>query len=322
MEVGSGRYAGGRVPLISPICSPRAEHTWYTPKRRAHFDSPLGMDAAVALATDPESVAPHAFWPFIGYTEKHRRFRKKKNIATISVKQRPIRYCAHADGHIYRYYNFELSKYYEKFISGRTLSDVVIGYRKGLGSNINLAKHAFDEIRKRRKAIVICLDIVSFFDRIDHAVLKNNIEKILGVDRLPNDWHKIFRSLTRYSWVEVADVEERLRIDLRKHPRRICDPDIFRNIIRRRGDSLVQTNNGGCGIPQGSPLSATLSNVYMLEFDKALSDYCKKYGIYYKRYADDIFLICAPYRKERLLRKVRALLSMLGPTIKFSDDKT
>ena len=48
------------------------------------------------------------------------------------------------------------------------------------------------------------------------------------------------------------------------------------------------------GIPQGTPISATLANIYMLDFDerihKAAIDPSKK--AYYQRYSDDLIIIC------------------------------
>src|SRR5690606_22183557 len=46
------------------------------------------------------------------------------------------------------------------------------------------------------------------------------------------------------------------------------------------------------GIPQGSPISATLVNVYMLDFDKQAHDMLKNIGGVYQRYSDDIIAIC------------------------------
>ncbi|CAH1856831.1 reverse transcriptase family protein [Convivina intestini] len=44
------------------------------------------------------------------------------------------------------------------------------------------------------------------------------------------------------------------------------------------------------GLPQGAPTSPYLSNLATYEFDKAFHKECKKLGIYYSRYADDVAL--------------------------------
>ena len=46
-----------------------------------------------------------------------------------------------------------------------------------------------------------------------------------------------------------------------------------------------------CGIPQGLSISAILSNIYMIPFDKAVSAYAREKGYLYRRYCDDIMLV-------------------------------
>ena len=52
------------------------------------------------------------------------------------------------------------------------------------------------------------------------------------------------------------------------------------------------------GIPQGSPMSALLANIYMLPFDMAMKNMCDKYQAVYRRYSDDILIICDKDSKE------------------------
>ncbi|WBL22310.1 reverse transcriptase domain-containing protein [Zunongwangia sp. HRR-M8] len=46
------------------------------------------------------------------------------------------------------------------------------------------------------------------------------------------------------------------------------------------------------GIPQGTPMSATLANIYMLDFDELMSDAVSEIGGFYQRYSDDLIIIC------------------------------
>lgn len=48
------------------------------------------------------------------------------------------------------------------------------------------------------------------------------------------------------------------------------------------------------GIPQGTPLSATLANIYMLDFDAKIYAEASKLdkNVYYQRYSDDLILVC------------------------------
>jgi hypothetical protein len=54
-------------------------------------------------------------------------------------------------------------------------------------------------------------------------------------------------------------------------------------------DIMVNSNKG---IPQGSPISGILSNVYMLDFDIAVKQIAEKYRALYYRYCDDIVVVC------------------------------
>jgi hypothetical protein len=71
--------------------------------------------------------------------------------------------------------------------------------------------------------------------------------------------------------------------------RRLCDPDFFRKEVR--GAGLVKTNKDSVGIPQGSPMSALLSNLYLLEFDHRFNELARKYNAKYLRYCDDVLVI-------------------------------
>jgi len=46
------------------------------------------------------------------------------------------------------------------------------------------------------------------------------------------------------------------------------------------------------GIPQGSPISCVLANLYMLELDEQMSALVSKQGGIYRRYSDDILIVC------------------------------
>ncbi|WP_449400480.1 reverse transcriptase domain-containing protein [Chryseobacterium wanjuense] len=48
------------------------------------------------------------------------------------------------------------------------------------------------------------------------------------------------------------------------------------------------------GIPQGLPLSAVLANIYLLDFDRnIIKEIVRKYRGYYRRYSDDLLIICS-----------------------------
>jgi len=70
---------------------------------------------------------------------------------------------------------------------------------------------------------------------------------------------------------------------------RICSPKQFREVVR--GNGLCIRNNEGKGIPQGSPISAVLANLYMLEFDKIVNEFVTGHGGLYRRYCDDLLIV-------------------------------
>ncbi|HEX8015252.1 MAG TPA: reverse transcriptase domain-containing protein, partial [Flavobacterium sp.] len=47
------------------------------------------------------------------------------------------------------------------------------------------------------------------------------------------------------------------------------------------------------GIPQGLPISAVLANLYLFDFDlDIVNRWVKPHNVYYRRYSDDIFIVC------------------------------
>jgi RNA-directed DNA polymerase len=304
--------------------TPRLEG-WYVRKYFPHFDRPLEFEVAKRLVEDENWVSKHAFWPFLGFEDRKRRFRTVDGERIADTKSRPIKYCSHVDGYVFAYYANQLQAAFERYIGGKDFATSVIGYRRGIGTNIDMARAAFAEVARRRRAAAICLDISSFFDNIDHRLLKRNIELVLGVARLSPSWFSVYRAMTRYSWVDAEQLRKTLEIDPASPPRPLCSASDFRRRVRGDGGGfprLIATNNEQYGIPQGSPISAVFSNVFMLGFDEALQAYVSKLGGSYRRYSDDIMIICAPRYRDRVVRFLQRELKSLGGEIRLSEDKT
>jgi RNA-directed DNA polymerase len=120
---------------------------WYSKKSFAHFDVPLKFDQAKSLIEGFRESPSHSFLPFIGFSDVKRRFKpksKKPGKNVFESKSRDLRYCAHRDGYIHAYYAKQLNVAYEKFLSGVTWGNSVIGYRARRGTNIHMAKNAFE----------------------------------------------------------------------------------------------------------------------------------------------------------------------------------
>lgn len=298
----------------------KKQEGWYAKKSFPHLDFPMGFEQAKRLVSDPAKVAVHSFKPFIGYTDRKRKFTPKSE-KNYKIKKRPIKYCSHHDGYIHSYYAKELVDAYELFLSTMDWGKCVIGYRAGLGTNIHLAKNAFKEIRKRNTCVAIAIDISDFFGSIDHAILLENLKRVLGYERLPIAWFKVFSSMTKYAWVESEDLVKKLSIDPKKPPKPLCAIDEFR-ALRKADNSFVKVNENAHGIPQGSPISAVLSNVYMIDFDAACFEYIKSIGGFYRRYSDDIFIVCKPEYEEAVRTHITNKISELGSAISISADKT
>ena len=88
----------------------------------------------------------------------------------------------------------------------------------------------------------------------------------------------------------------------------------FKKIINydRNGDShkFITLNQhkdeqgNVCGIPQGSPISASLANIYMLEIDKYIYEYVKSYNGLYMRYCDDFIVIIPDKDMKYVLKNI------------------
>lgn len=272
-----------------------AAHPWYRPRGYAHFDRPVGQLEAERLATNPKLVASHAFYPFLRYvveTRKVERDRKTRRVAYKDPKKRQISYAAHSDAHIYSYYAHLLSKPYEDRLQGAGLEASIIAFRSLRKSNVDFANDAFETIKGLGECVAFATDISGFFDNLDHQHLKAAWAATLGCAVLPKDHYAVFKSLTKYAYAMLDDVLKVLGISKHNPPRspsRLCSPGDFR--VKVRGAGLVQRHAEKKGIPQGSPISALLSNIYLFDFDRQLHKEIVDRGGCYLRYCDDILCI-------------------------------
>jgi hypothetical protein len=275
---------------------------------------------------DAGRVCRHGFHPFLSFNIVRRRYRAGPHGVEISEKSRPIASPAHVDGYIFAYYAKVLGQFYERAVAGNQFGHCALAYRSGLGSNIEFAKAAFDEIKKRSECIVLAFDLESFFDSIGHGTLKQNWAKLLGVARLPPDHFSAFKAITRYSMVNLRECRLRLGVEKgQRTPRPICPPSVYRTVIRASAGglpNLVVTNRLSYGIPQGSQISALLSNVYMLDFDYEMSCLAQSIGGFYRRYSDDILWICRPNEATYVEEALKNGLEDLGGTTRINEAKS
>lgn len=245
-----------------------------------------------------------------------RRMRKTpENEKKVVEKNRDIDYAAHKDALIYSWYAFLLTEHYENIIKKEGIDSNITAYRKNLGeNNVNFAKRVFDFISEKESCSVLCLDVEHFFPSLDHQLLKNSWMLVLGVDSLPKDHYIIFRIITRFSYVLMDLIIKKIGRRKKKNLSRLCDPIEFRNKIA----PSVIVNRTQKGIPQGSPISAVLSNIYMLQFDIAVSSHIKTFDGLYQRYCDDIIIVVpGKYIAEMesfVLREIERIKLTINPS--------
>lgn len=253
------------------------------------------------------------FSPFLRILMKTPRYRYQEEFKTfeLETKVRPICFASHIDSLIFSYYSFALTRQYEAFIKKEGFDDCVLAYRSNLDgkSNIQFAKEVFEYIRDRNECTAVALDIKGYFDHIDHQILKASWQKVLG-GRLPEDQYRLFKVLTKYCYVNQSSLLKKYGVDLRdlkkngRIPQTLLQPVLqggkdFEKFDQLRQDQLIVVNNAPDketsrfnGIPQGSALSALLSNIYLIDFDQLLYAKSLKDGFLYRRYCDDILVVC------------------------------
>lgn len=287
----------------------RASNFW---KPYFHFDTRIkatDIDSWKDKLLSAKYVKSHPFYPLVqrhvikkryGDVKIQQRHGEDYMIRTrLKIKKtRPICYAAHQDSLIYSWYAHRLHYLLEEKIKALQLGEHILAYRSiGGQCNIHFAKEAFDFIRNKGECVAMAFDVKSFFDTLNHAFLKEAWCDLLGVKRLPEDHYTVFKSMTQFRFLNLDKFEKSIgkkAFDDRFKDGRLSHPKEFRKLIV----PLLETNpnfnkdrDKDNGIPQGTALSAVLSNLYMLEADKRLSAFAASCGGYYRRYCDDLFLV-------------------------------
>lgn len=268
-----------------------------------HFDEKPSPKFVYSYVLNPSNIASHSFYPFISYNITEKKIGKSNQKVVLSSKDRLINYPSHMDSHIYAYYSKVLEASYEDYLSDKSLIDTVLAFRKVKvliddneisQCNIHFSKNVFDYISQKRDCLVLCYDITKFFDNLNHKVLKANWTRLLDCDRLPEDHYKVYSSLTRFASVDKEDLYKELGLSLNSRTlnnrlKRLCTVKEFRDKVRK--NKLVTFNKKREGIPQGSPISGLLSNIYMMDFDEVVSNYLTGINGKYFRYCDDMIFV-------------------------------
>lgn len=201
---------------------------------------------------------------------------------------------------------------------------------EGNKCNIEFAADAFQFIinNKQRKLSVIVADVTSFFDNLNHRLLHTQWKKVLNVEDLPADHYTIYKNLVDYKYVNENELFKRFRHKLiveRYKPNDTSSIELKRKSVNKiyhmRQEKVVaycyadeffreatdlirvdkpfnktirekQGKQNKKGIPQGTPISATLANIYMLDFDAKVYKETSNRNAYYQRYSDDLIIVC------------------------------
>lgn len=281
--------------------------------------------------SDSAKVSEHRFYPLIHRTIVAKRFKvigadnngkpikghykKEDGKRKTTAKYREIYYPNHLDAHTYSYYTQKiLEPLYEiELKKNKVLDESIIAYRRmpfnnnlRCKCNIDFANEVFDKIKQSKgEKAVLALDISKFFDSLNHKKLKQAWAKLLGRKDLPKDHYNVFKSLTQFSFIELGDILVEFGIN---HSRKIIQKEIpffvkdgeeFRTRIKDKGyvkkNPFCQKDENGekhrIGIPQGTPISPLLANIYLMDFDKEVLDLLNDTS-FYRRYSDDILIIC------------------------------
>ncbi|MBA4239593.1 MAG: hypothetical protein C0448_02615 [Sphingobacteriaceae bacterium] len=265
-----------------------------------------------------------AFSPFLKILLKTPRYKyqQAEGHYDLETKIRPICFASHIDGLIFGFYAYALTKKYEEYIDREGFNDCSLAYRSNLDGkcNIQFSKEVFDEIKHRGSCSAIALDIKGYFDHIDHEILKDKWMKIIG-GKLPPDQFKLYKALTEYSYVSKNSILKKYNVDLNRLKKENHQLNTLLELIpgnknyekfqKLREDRLIVTNDKPdkttkrkFGIPQGSGMSALLSNIYLIDFDKDLNEKAAQEGFFYRRYCDDILIVCDSGKAASLQKEI------------------
>ncbi|MCM3722951.1 reverse transcriptase domain-containing protein [Solibacillus isronensis] len=308
----------------------------YKTKRYLHFDKRVKIENVESYVTNSNKIGKHSFLPFIHYVSSF-----NKNIGTknpemkyrpIKRKDRNIMYSGHLDNYIYKYYADEiLNTKYNNWCLHFGIDECVTAYRnkKDGKSNIDFAAEIISNIVNLKEAYILVGDFTSFFDKIDHKLLKKNLIRVLEAEKLSNDWFNVYKSITKYGYYEKNFLTEKFGTDkqIKSTGKRSYFNELkdFRTFQR---ENPANKNENKYGIPQGTAISAVFANLYSIEFDLEMKQLADRYSGLYRRYSDD-FILVIPMKKEQLnsfdcLKKIEVEVRNLASKnkIEVQEEKT
>lgn len=297
---------------------------WFKSRGYRHFDLPVG-EAFAEKVTNPAFVLKHSFLPLLHYTKSEKRYKKcpETGKRTITTKDRPIKYASHRDACILSYYASEMNKLLDAHYDSAGLSDSVLAYRALGRGNYDFSAEVLAFAKDHAPVTILAFDVSSFFGNLDHTLLKRRLKAVLGVKSLPDDWMRVFRAITAFHYVDLEELKANPtfsdRLKERSKDRIASVEELKANGIKFHPNPELAKGHRR-GIPQGTPISAAASNLYMIDFDAAARAYCDSIGALYRRYSDDILVICDPTHAATAETKIMDLIK--AEKLEISPHKT
>lgn len=319
---------------------------------KAYVDNPEKVRIHSFLPLIHKSIVKRRFRADPNATTLNPSSKRKRVLGKPKV--RDIFFASHLDSLILSKYNQILATQYERYIESLDFNESVVAYRKipiSKGSkknkcNIDFAKTTFEFIHKNnsKKLTTVVADVTSFFDNLNHKTLKRQWTRVLNETTLPSDHYNIFKALTNIKYIEGDQLFESygktmmvkrgipnfsnktkfVRKQIKsskffkeKKASHYCDKKEF----LKNNLSLVISKNNLVGIPQGSPISATLANIYMLDFDQEIFDKVSSIGGFYQRYSDDLIIICEQQYEDYVIKLIREKIDTVVD-LKIEPNKT
>ena len=304
----------------------------YPTKKYLHFDNKIPYNQNCRnYVENPARIVQHSFFPFIKFEIESKKFisHNMNSKPIIKTKIRPILYASHVDGYIYKYYSELLSDLYNEWVKAALFDECVTAYRNNRSGkcNIDFAYDVVEYITKLDDCYILVGDYQHFFDTLDHQYLKDKVLKIISKGKLPDDYYKVFKSITKYSFIDKAKIDQYHKdnnINIKIIAKYFNSIQNFRVFKAKNG--VVEHNVNNYGIPQGTALSAVLANIYLIDVDQSINDLVKSYHGIYRRYSDD-FIIVVPSNKvnvdqfnDCILKQVYRIIDK--SKLKIQDEKT
>lgn len=217
---------------------------------------------------------------------------------------------------MYSYVAHGISEKYEQWLSHSSLHPCILAYRKLGDCNVGFAYNVFTHIKERGNCCVLTFDIEKFFDSLDHGLLKESWLEAIQQEHLSALDYQVYKSLTKFSYVLKEDIYQ--HFPPKNNQVRLCSPFELRTVIAQQ--ELIHKHKESYGIPQGTPMSALLSNLYLKNFDIEVGTLAQELNATYKRYSDDILIICSEDQVEQF--KICVEKSLTHYKLKLNNDKT